>query len=94
MTTSVVNIMPGVFSQGTLIATTQVVPMTHANLPCTVTIDTVDAGKKIEISTDGGVLYYTAPYTTSHANQLVAVITYPISHIKLTGAISDVWSIR
>lgn len=95
MTTSVVTTMPGVYAAGTLLNTTPVIiPMVHANIPCTVSVNTVAAGKLIEISVDGGVLYYTAPLTTGNASQIIAVISYPVSHIRVTGQAADTWQIR
>jgi hypothetical protein len=42
-------------------------------------------GKKIELSTDGGTLYFQPTYDTSNASQLVVVIDAPVTNAKLTG---------
>jgi hypothetical protein len=94
MTTSIVNIMPGIFAQGAITSGTPIViPMTHASIPSTVVVDTVAAGKLIEISVDGGTLYYTATLTTGHANQIIAVITYAVTHVRVTGQNGDSYKI-
>ena len=72
---------------------TEILSQRDNNLPLTITLDTVDASKKIELSTDGGTLYFEPAYNTSHANQLVVVITAPVTNVKLTGNIADTYTI-
>ena len=72
---------------------TEILSQRDNNLPLTITLDTVDASKKIELSTDGGTLYFEPAYNTSHASQLVVVITAPVTNAKLTGAITDTYTI-
>ena len=72
---------------------TEILSQRDNNLPITITLDTVDASKKIELSTDGGTLYFEPAYNTSHANQLVVVITSPVTNVKLTGNIADTYTI-
>lgn len=93
---TVITRMPGVFKSGTITATgtPQVIDMVHANMPCTITLNTTYASKLIEISTDGGTLYFTPTYDTSHASQLIVKITSPLSHVRLTGTAGDLWSVR
>lgn len=77
-----------------LTGTTKVVNVESFRPPFIAVINTVDAGKKIELSVDGGTSYFLLSYATSHANQLLVSVTHPVTHIKFTGAIADVWSIR
>ena len=72
---------------------TEILSQRDNNLPLTITLDTVDASKKIELSTDGGTLYFEPAYNTSHASQLVVVIDAPVTNAKLTGAITDTYTI-
>jgi len=93
---TVITRMPGVFKSGTITATgtPQAIDMTHANMPCTITLNTTYASKLIELSTDGGILYFTPAYNTSHASQLIVAISSPVSHVRFTGTAGDAWSIR
>jgi len=77
-------------------ATPVVIAMNGAPLPCTVTLNSTAAGRLIEISTDGGVNYNTFTPTITATPQLIAALTYPVSHVRLTGNASgvDTWSIR
>lgn len=85
----------GAFAVGTLpSATPVVVPMGGAPLPATITLKSADAGRLIEFSSDGGVEYFTpTPDVTSATMQVVAA-KFPISHVRLTGASGDKWSVR
>lgn len=93
---TVITRMPGVFKSGTITATgtPQVIDMIHANMPCTITLNTTYASKLIELSTDGGILYFTPVYDTSNVSQLITHIDAPISHVRFTGTAGDLWSVR
>ena len=87
----------GAWTNGPLPSATPVaVGMSGAPLPCTITLKSSDAGRKIELSTDGGVEYFTPVYDTTSATMLVVAVRAPISHVKFTGAAAglDTWSIR
>jgi hypothetical protein len=75
-------------------ATPVVVAMTGAPLPCTITLKSAGVGRKIELSTDGGVEYFTASPDTATTTMQVLTVIAPISHIRLTGTTNDTWSIR
>lgn len=95
MSDRVVICTPGIYLQGTLAnATPLVVALVHTNLPGTIWLNTVAAGKLIELSVDGGTLYFTPTYNTSNAGQLVVSITAPISHVRFTGVANDTWGVR
>jgi len=93
---TVITRMPGVFKSGTITATgtPQVVEMVHANMPCTIVLNTTYASKLIELSADGGILYFTPAYNTSNASQLIVSLNAPVSHVRFTGTAADIWSIR
>jgi hypothetical protein len=87
--------MGGQWQSGSVpVGTTQVIQMNSAPLPCTVTLKSSAAGRLIEISTDGGVEYFTLAPDQVSATQLAGAILAPVSHVRITGALADVWSIR
>lgn len=87
--------MGGVWQGAAIPSTTPVViAMNGAPIPCTVTLKSADAGRKIEISVDGGVEYFTATPDTTTATMLTGSLKAPVSHVRLTGAAADSWSIR
>lgn len=87
--------MGSVWKDGTLIdGTPKVINMGGAPLPCTITLKSAAAGRKIEISTDDGQEYFTPNPDTSSATMQVLSLTAPVSHVRITGAANDKWSIR
>ena len=75
-------------------ATPIVVSMVGAPLPCTATLKSAAVGRLIELSTDGGVEYFTPTYYYSSATQLTVAVTTPVSHVRFTGAAADTWRIQ
>jgi hypothetical protein len=97
MSDNKVGRMGGVWQGGTLpSATPVVVVMNGAPLPCTATLKSADAGRLIEVATDGGTTYYPPTTTLTATGIMVLAITYPVSHVRFTGASAgtDTWSIR
>ena len=87
--------MGGTWQGAVVPSTTPVlIPMNGAPLPCTVTLKSAAVGRLVEISTDGGTEYSTPTTTLTTATQMVLAVTYPISHVRVTGATNDTWSIR
>jgi hypothetical protein len=81
----------------TLTATTQVIAMGSAitprkvstPIPVTVTVDSVSS-PTISFSTDNGNTYYAAVTPTyTVAGSIAWVCTFPITNLKITGAIND-----
>ena len=72
---------------------TEILSQRKDKFPLTITLNTVDATKKIELSTDGGTLFFQPTYNTSNASQLVVTIGAPVTHVKFTGAITDTYTI-
>lgn len=60
-------------------------------VPFTITLDSADAGRKIELSTDG-VNFFLPTYDVTTASMLNVGIFAPIRCFKLTGAVSDPWN--
>lgn len=85
----------GIQQSGTLpSASAQPIQVAHLRTPMTVTLKSAAGGRLIEISTDGGTEYFSPTVDTTSATMLVVAIMAPVSHIRLTGATSDAWSIR
>ena len=72
---------------------TEILSQRKDKFPLTLTLDSIDAGRKIELSTNGGTLYLEPVYDRSHASQLIVVIKANCTHAKLTGAITDTYTI-
>jgi hypothetical protein len=64
-------------------------PVQYNKVPFTLTFKSAEAGRKIEVSTDGGIEYFIPVYDATSPTMLVTSILSPVSHIKVTGAISD-----
>lgn len=79
---------------GVLSGPTEVVEVSARGLPASITLRSVDLGRKIEISTDGGTEYFQPSIDQSSASMIVLVITAPVSHIKFIGAVGDVWRVQ
>lgn len=80
---------------GTLAGATKVIDVSDGlPIPCTVTLNSTDPGRAIEVSTDGGTNWLPVVYDNNTAAQLVVVCLGQMSHIRFTGAVSDTWNVR
>lgn len=80
---------------GTLVSSAPVVvDVSDSRWPITLTLRSAAAGRKIELSTDGGIEYFTPTYDVSTATMINVGVTAPISHVRFTGVAADVWSVR
>jgi len=87
--------MEGVWLEATIPSTTPVIVQTDgAPLPATVTLKSAAAGRMFELSTDGGVEYFTVSPDVTSATMMNLAINAPISHLRITGTTDDTWSIR
>lgn len=83
-----------VVAQGALADSTPfVVNMQYAPVPATITLKSSAGGRLIELSTDGGIEYFTPSYDRSSVTMAVVTVTAPVSHVRLTGAANDSWVI-
>ncbi|MDB5777595.1 MAG: hypothetical protein JWP38_3728 [Herbaspirillum sp.] len=85
------------FDSGTIDASTvAIVPAAihGCQMPLTATLKSAAGGRAIQLSTDGGVEYFTPTVDTTSATMLIVIIGAPVSHIKFTGAAGDTWSVR
>jgi hypothetical protein len=64
----------------------------HLFIPATITLTSTDAGRKIELSTDG-TNYYQPTYDVTQAGMINVSVQSPIRTFKITGAAGDTWSI-
>lgn len=65
-----------------------------STLPATVSLVSAAAGRLIELSTDGGITYFTPIYDSTSATGISVGIFAPVSHVRFTGIAGDVWSAR
>ena len=72
---------------------TEILSQRKDKFPLTLTLDSINAGRKIELSTNGGTLYLQPVYDRSHASQLIVVIEADCTNAKLSGAITDTYTI-
>ena len=73
----------------TLTATTLVVDAQKLTFPVSIALSSVDAGRKIELSFDGGTVYHQPTYDFTVASQIVVAAQAGFTHCKLTGAIAN-----
>ena len=86
--------IPAVSKSGALVGTVAVVSMINAYLPSTLTLKSAAGGRKIELSTDGGVEYYTPTVDATSATMQIVFVKTSVTHAKFTGAALDTWSIQ
>ena len=79
---------------GTLTATTAVVPVPFNVTVASIVLNSSAGGRAIQLSFDGGVSYFAAVTPTFTATgQIVYTLSFPVTAIKFTGAISDTYAI-
>lgn len=89
------TVMGKVFASGALAgAVPLAIDMAGAPLPATITLKSAAAGRKIELSSDGGAEYWTPAPNVNTATMHVVHVTVPISHVRITGVAADAWNIR
>lgn len=89
------TVMGKVFASGALAdAAPLAIAMAGAPLPATITLKSAAVGRKIELSSDGGVEYWTPAPNINTATMHVVHVTAPISHVRITGVAADAWNIR
>lgn len=83
------------FKSGTLAdGTAFAIDVQNCRCPATITLKSAAGGRQIELSTDGGVEYFVQTPDKTTATMLIVFVTQPISHVRITGAASDTWSVR
>jgi hypothetical protein len=74
----------------TLTSTTLIDGDGGRGLPLTVTLTSTDGSRAIQLSSDNGLSYWNPVLWNTSTGSISAVIQYPYTNIKLTGAIGDV----
>lgn len=80
------------FIDGKLKTVLDVIPMAGAPLPATVTLTSTDAGRKIEVSTDG-TNFFQPTYDATVTAFINVVLRGSVRSIRLSGAVNDPWSV-
>jgi len=64
--------------------------------PAIIVLNSADAARKIELSVDGGINYFTPVYDQNSAAQIAVGIKTPISHARFTGSAAgtDTYQVR
>lgn len=88
------SVMGVPFQDAVLTATSIIVGMNQAPLPCTVTLSSTAGGRLIEVSTDDGTNWFSPTLDVTQANFINVAIKAPVSTVRITGNIGDRWSIR
>ena len=72
----------GIMLRGIITSATPVVIPTPTNmqLPGSITLKSADAGRLIELSTDGGAEYFTPVVDVQSATMQIVIINAPITH--------------
>ena len=79
---------------GELTGTTAMVQVPNIPYPASVVLNSADSGRAIQLSFDFGDTWMTAVTPTLTATgQIVYALTYPVTHVKFTGAIGDTYTI-
>ncbi len=82
--------MHAVGLNGTLLsATPVVVGIGNAECPLSITLKSADAGRKIELSTDGGTEYFNPAVSVTSATMLILYVNNPITHVRFTGVATN-----
>lgn len=83
------------FKTGTLADSTPVaVNVANYTFPATMTLTSSAGGRLIELSSDGGLNYFTPTYDATTTPMINVSVNSPISHARFTGQAGDVWSAR
>lgn len=83
------------FKSGTLTdATPFAVNIATQDWPSTVSLVSAAPGRLIELSTDGGINYFTPTIDGTSAGGISVGIMAPVSHVRFTGVNGDIWSAR
>ena len=80
--------LKGIIPDGTPLAVA--VPVTM-QLPGSITLKSAAAGRLIELSTDGGVEYFTPVVDVQSATMQIVVVNAPITHFRVTGAATNTY---
>ena len=73
--------------------TSQVINADSFSIPMTVSLKSADATRKIELSTDGGIEFFSFPYDVTSATMIVLIVKAGLTHIRFTGLTTDLYGV-
>lgn len=85
--------MSSIWEQGTLNGATFQKAMSGAPCPCTVSLDSTNGSRAIQVSTDGGINFFTPVYSVNIPSMLNVTITAPVTTVLFTGQAGDTWTV-
>lgn len=83
-------VLRGIINSGTPVVVQT--PLTM-QLPGSITLKSAAAGRLIELSTDGGVEYFTPVVDVQSATMQIVVVQAPITHFRVTGTTNDIYMV-
>ena len=79
---------------GTLTTTTAIVALPNLVYPATLVLNSAAGGRAIQLSLDNGTTFYGAVTPTqTETGQIYYVLNFPVTTVKLNGAVADKYSI-
>ena len=73
--------------------TSKVINADSFSIPMTVSLKSADATRKIELSTDGGIEFFSFPYDVTSATMIVLIVKAGLTHIRFTGLTTDLYGV-
>ena len=73
--------------------TTDVITLTNVQYPASIALNSTSGGRAIAISFGEGTGFYTITPTLTASDQIVSVLTYPVTKIRVTGTSGDTYTI-
>ena len=80
-------------SSYTLTAATFTLQRIGLKSPLSIAFTSAEAGRKIELSFDGGTNWHTPTYDFNSAAQLVVAVIAPFTDVKVTGAAGNILTV-
>jgi hypothetical protein len=76
-----------------LTAETLIIGLGDRPLPITITLQSTEVSRKIQISTDNGSNYFDPALDVTVTAEIILVLKAPATHVKVTGATADILTI-
>lgn len=82
------------FLNGTLTGTSATpFSMVGATCPCSISLESSNSSRLIELSVNGGVEYFTPTYDVTSSTMLVVAVKAPVTHVRFTGQSGDAYRV-
>lgn len=87
--------MASTYDSNVLGAPIEEVGMQNVKFPCTITIKSAASNRLIELSTDGGDIFFVPEVDPDATNpsQVVVTVSSPITDVRISGNVGDKWVI-